>query len=150
MYIWCNIYLFIYLLSHENHGTLKWRSNGTSCHTSTIPYTTCTQSGNRYAGPAAGQVARSLPTLLQVFLARGAAPSGGASCHMFRFRYVLHPWTAKYSHWMWHWAIAFCQSGVCDSSATNGTSGSLGALCIYVVSLISGQHPSQWCLRSVV
>jgi hypothetical protein len=20
----------------------------------------------------------------------------------FRFRYVLHPWTAKYSHWMWH------------------------------------------------
>jgi hypothetical protein len=23
-------------------------------------------------------------------------------------RYVLHPWTAKYSHWMWHWAIAFC------------------------------------------
>jgi hypothetical protein len=24
----------------------------------------------------------------------------------FRFRYVLHPFAAKYSHWMWHSAIA--------------------------------------------
>jgi hypothetical protein len=24
----------------------------------------------------------------------------------FRFRYVLHPFAAKYSHWMWHKASA--------------------------------------------
>jgi hypothetical protein len=23
-------------------------------------------------------------------------------CRRFRFRYVLHPFAAKYSHWMWH------------------------------------------------
>jgi hypothetical protein len=36
------------------------------------------------------------------------------------FRYVLHPWTAKYSHWMWHWAIAVCQSYAI--AMPNGTS----------------------------
>jgi hypothetical protein len=45
----------------------------------------------------------------------GGGPGTRAALR-FRFRYVLHPWTAKYSHWMWHWAIAFCQR-VCDSSA---------------------------------
>jgi hypothetical protein len=29
-----------------------------------------------------------------------------ALTHRFRFRYVLHPWTAEYSHWMRHEAIA--------------------------------------------
>jgi hypothetical protein len=42
----------------ENHGTLEWHI--TLNVTSTIPPYTCTQSGNRYAGHAAGQVARSL------------------------------------------------------------------------------------------
>jgi hypothetical protein len=30
----------------------------------------------------------------------------------FRFRYVLHPWTAKYSHWMRHEAIVCCKGNV--------------------------------------
>jgi hypothetical protein len=47
--------------------------------------------------------------------------------------------------WMWHWAIAFCQR-LCDSSAK----WNISHLEYHVVSLISGQHPSQWCLRLVV
>jgi hypothetical protein len=45
--------------------------------------------------------------------------------------YALPPWTAKYSHWMWHFAChahRFCQSYV------------ISLLEHSVVSLISGQH----------
>jgi hypothetical protein len=34
----------------------------------------------------------------------------------FRFRYVLHPWAAKYSHWMWHFGHSVL-SKLCNSSA---------------------------------
>jgi hypothetical protein len=29
-------------------------------------------------------------------------PVESADRFRFRFRYVLHPFAAKYSHWMWH------------------------------------------------
>jgi hypothetical protein len=63
----------------------------------------------------------------------------------FRFRYILHPWTAKYSHWMWHWAIAFCQSYAIGSAKWN-----ISHLEYSVVSLISGQHPSRQTDRQSV
>jgi hypothetical protein len=40
--------------------------------------------------------------------------------HMFRFRYVLHPWTAKYSHRMWHCAIALSVNEVDAIALPNG------------------------------
>jgi hypothetical protein len=38
-----------------------------------------------------------------------------------RFRYVLHPWTAKYSHWMWHFSHSVL-SKCCNSSANRNIS----------------------------
>jgi hypothetical protein len=101
-----------------------------------------------------------LPLIYPLMAATGSLPHAflhpifrthiASTSSRFRFRYVLHPWTAKYSHWMWHWAIAFCQSDV-NSNANSEQNSATSHLVYSVVSLISGQRPSQdWCLRLVV
>jgi hypothetical protein len=55
----------------------------------------------RFCQQAGGQVRSDIRSQARN-RAESATSNGRTWPHRFRFRYVLHPFAAKYSHWMWH------------------------------------------------